>query len=208
MRQSRSAGRAGVSSDVGTLVRGLQQVSAAIEQARLLGVDVAVPADLYEICNKIVRQQNLASGHGGSVDSKSGSTESEGGSSRRTGRSGKGRVKELDVRAQDVPLRRLVLQVITPGREFTVADVTKDLRDLGATWEANKVSNALGYWVGRGRLERSRKGVYICPVLPRMDDLEGVTSRDEPVALQARAKGADRKERDANEEAVQTKRAM
>jgi hypothetical protein len=59
-----------------------------------------------------------------------------------------------------LPLRRLVLRVVEPGSVFTVQGVVEKLADLGVSRPANQVSNALGYFVPRGLLERVSKGVY------------------------------------------------
>lgn len=59
-----------------------------------------------------------------------------------------------------LPLRRLVLQVVEPGSVFTVQSVVEKLAALGVSRPANQVSNALGYFVPRGLLQRVSKGVY------------------------------------------------
>jgi hypothetical protein len=136
------------------LARSLEHMAAAIDQARSAGLSVHVPEALYLACCEIVsryqdpagqreparRPDLLASGRGGRM----------------------ARAASL----HDVPLRRLVWQVLDPGEEFTVADVTKRLAGLGISLPANKVSNALGYWVSRGRLARQRKGTYSYPIIP------------------------------------------
>jgi regulator of replication initiation timing len=60
------------------------------------------------------------------------------------------------------PLRRLVWRVIPADRSFSVAEVAEGLVALGVPKPSsrNEISNALGYWVRRGRLERCSKGVY------------------------------------------------
>jgi hypothetical protein len=99
---------------------------------------------------------------------------------------------------QDVPLRRLVWQVINPGEEFTVADISARLAELGASWPTTAVSNALGYWASRERLTRVRKGTYN---YPRPGSLSGslTSSADQqqegPAASTHRAIGARGKER-------------
>jgi hypothetical protein len=65
---------------------------------------------------------------------------------------------------REVPLRRLLWQVITPGETFfRVSTVVERLAALGLEIEPAKVSNALGYWVDHHRLVRVRKGVYTYP---------------------------------------------
>ncbi|TYB49319.1 hypothetical protein [Actinomadura chibensis] len=64
----------------------------------------------------------------------------------------------------DIPLRRLVWRVLTPGETFTAPEVVERLSGIGVDVAAQKVSNALGYWFARGDLCRRRKGVYYYPI--------------------------------------------
>jgi hypothetical protein len=133
----------------------LMRLAEAISGARALGLSVDVPQPLHTAC------LHVAALHG----------------------------KELGAAAEpsppyaesrdpmhDVPLRRLIWQVIDPGETFTVTEVTERLRELGVTWPTNKVSNALGYWVSRQRLQRPRKGVYYCTPAEELDRKEAGTS--------------------------------
>lgn len=125
------------------------------------GLSVSVPEPLYLACLEIVDRHELPDGKppgarrpypdpvSSTVPAGAPHTLSE-----RTADS---------VKMRDVPLRRLIWQVINPGEEFTVADITARLAELGAQWPTNAVSNVLGYWVSRDRLTRIRKGTYTYP---------------------------------------------
>jgi hypothetical protein len=151
--------------DLQLLAESLHAVAAAIDQARLSGLSVTVPEPLYRACLEIVTRHDGPDGPRGRTSSSGGrrdtgpvltsrTPEGSGGSRDRT-------TGGLEVR--DVPLRRLVWQVINPGEEFTVADIAARLDEVGASWPTTAVSNALGYWASRDRLTRVRKGTYRYP---------------------------------------------
>jgi hypothetical protein len=136
------------------LVRALNEVVAAIDRARSVGLPVDVPDQLYRACVEVIaRHQSpgLPDGSG------------SGSSSRRASGAAADHAS-----VHDVPLRRLVWQVINPGEEFTVNQVLHRLVLMGVRPPANAVSNALGYWVSRQRLQRLRKGVYLYPFDPAL----------------------------------------
>ena len=161
--------------DARDLVTTLMAIVAAIDQARSLGLPVNVPQSLYRACLEIVERYDPSAGLAGTGGlAKQPFVEDAGartplrpnpspGTTRRARRSALNPAA-TGASVHDVPLRRLIWQVLDPGEEFTVADVVGRLADLGTSWSASNVSNALGYWVSRGRLTRQRKGVYTYPV--------------------------------------------
>jgi hypothetical protein len=62
-----------------------------------------------------------------------------------------------------LPLRRAIWHVVHSGNQVDVAEVTARLGCLGRVDQPGVVSNALGYWVAHGQLERVRDGVYHRP---------------------------------------------
>jgi hypothetical protein len=181
---------AGAVTEVEELVQRLNDVRNAISRARSLGVPVQVPEPLYQACLALIDDHNGPRGGGGVVPTGSMSRST---SVRMSPRdvdvaSPAAGSEALDDLITKVPLRQMLWQVITPGEEFTVTDVTERLERRGLSWPANKVSNALGYWVSRRRLERRRKGVYLYPEIPVADDLisDGV-QRESPAGLTSRA---------------------
>jgi hypothetical protein len=163
--------------DIDALVSSLRAVVEAFDHARTFGLPVAVPDPLYQACLEVVTRHDRDPDPG-RHDRPQRAVEAA--LSPRPGRpaavvsreAGK-RVEPRGERvsAEDVPLRRLVWQVIDADQDFTVADVVQRLDALGASWPANRVSNALGYWVTRGRLHRERKGVYRCRSQRPVEDL-------------------------------------
>ena len=140
------------------LAESLQAVAAAFDQARMSGLSVSVPETLYLACLDIVDRHDLPGGKPpGGRDLHREPTVPRA----PAGTSGGRTVNR--VKMQDVPLRRLVWQVINPGEEFTVADISARLAELGASWPTTAVSNVLGYWASRERLIRIRKGTYSYP---------------------------------------------
>lgn len=158
------------------LARRLKLLADTIEKARALGLPVGVPPTLLAACQHIVTLQ---------LDASEPPTEPL-----TPGPDGRDAM-------HDVPLRRLVWKVIDPGETFTVTDVTERLRQLGVTWPTNKVSNALGYWVSRQRLQRESKGVYYYTPADEQD-LQSVHSPadqgDTARAFQVHARGLDPRE--------------
>lgn len=151
---------------VDDLVQRLREIVAAVDTARALGAHAEVPHALREACAAVIARDT--SPGGGGWRAVPAALTGSGAETPRTGRgvaldSPAGGLTDAEM-AQQVPLRRLIWQVISPGEEFTVAQIVDRLAELGAQWPANKVSNALGYWVNRNRLDRPRKGRYLYPV--------------------------------------------
>jgi hypothetical protein len=193
--------------DVSELTRALDELVAAIDQARSLGLAVKVPDPLYQACRQVVARHE-ASRHAGEGREPSGPQRIQEArpAARGTGSTiDDGMVGSAAVR--DVPLRRLIWQVLDPGEEFTVSDVADRLAELGAPWPANKVSNALGYWVSRQRLDRQRKGVYRWPITaaPVVDRRNEDSQREIPAGNRASAR---RKEVASNGVQEEQRKAM
>lgn len=148
---------AGLPPDPQTLAESLREVAVAFDQARASGLSVSVPEPLYFACLDIIHRHDLPDGpppgDGRPVPS----------AAPNRGPSVRPEPLSERVNMQDVPLRRLVWQVIDPGEEFTVAEITARLARLGAPRPTTAVSNALGYWASRERLTRVRKGTYCYP---------------------------------------------
>jgi hypothetical protein len=166
------------------LARDLARMVVTIDQARAVGLSVAVPDALYRACLEVIARYQDPSGSRGADgrpsarstglnrQRRSASVEGPSALDGSSGQAAPG--SPLD----DVPLRRVIWQVIDPGAEFTVADVVQRLALLGVSVPANKVSNALGYWASRNRLYRERKGTYRYPAtIVRPTELEPVDSR-------------------------------
>jgi hypothetical protein len=154
------------------LVDSLLKGAAAVEQARALGLPVAVPDSLYRACLKVVSLHDQVDG--ADPDLAPQQERSQPTPAARRPHSGKaivsGAARGASLRAGDVPLRRLVLQVVNPGEQFTVSEVAERIAALGATWSASAISNALGYWASRDRLTREQKGIYSYPQPPSLAD--------------------------------------
>jgi hypothetical protein len=174
---TRSARDPAAVADASDLATALMAIAAAVDQARSLGLPVNVPQLLYQACLEIIERYDPSVGPDGAEgQAQPPSTQGAGARAQLTPTrpnlsAGTGRQRQLALNPSvagasyaDVPLRRLIWQVLDPGEEFTVADVVDRLADLGTSWTATNVSNALGYWVSRGRLARQRKGVYTYPV--------------------------------------------
>ena len=179
------------------LAKALNEVVAAIDQARSVGLPVDVPEQLYRACVEIIAR------HGGSRPPGGSGARS---SSHRAPSSATGEAMALTEAAllsntptrdhasvHDVPLRRLLWQVLDPGEEFTVNEVVERLAAIGVHSPANKVSNALGYWVSRQRLDRQRKGVYLYPIIadPVSNARKEDTSQEVPAGDRATARRRD-----------------
>jgi len=153
------------SPDVPQLAESLKKVATAIDQARALGLPVSVPEPLYLACVAIINRHEQPDGGTPTGASSSASPARPAASEHQLAlREGSplsaSHSPNAGVKVDDVPLRRLIWQVINPGEEFTVADVGQRIAALGVSWPPSAVSNALGYWASRGRLTRKRKGVY------------------------------------------------
>jgi hypothetical protein len=151
--------------DVPQLVNSLLKVASTVDQARALGLPVAVPESLYRACLEIVSLHDHVDGADSDLVPRKGRAQQvPGGRRSASGKaSASGVTGDARLRVRDVPLRRLVLQVVNPGEEFTVSEVAERIAALGATWSASAVSNALGYWASRDRLRREQKGIYSYP---------------------------------------------
>ena len=179
------------------LAKALNEVVAAIDQARSVGLPVDVPEQLYRACVEIIARHRGSRPPGGSGARSS---------SHRAPSSATGEAMALTEAAllsntptrdhasvHDVPLRRLLWQVLDPGEEFTVNEVVQRLAAIGVHSPANKVSNALGYWVSRQRLDRQRKGVYLYPIIadPVSNARKEDTSQEVPAGDRATARRRD-----------------
>ena len=152
-----SSGPADSERQVEELARALDRMAEAIDHARAIGLAVEVPDALYRACLAIVSRYRAPS-HSTDPDQRRRTAHS----SASVATTGSRPSRPLPT---DVPLRRLVWQVLDPGEEFTVTDVVGRLNLLNVSAHPNKVSNVLGYWVSRGRLARRRKGVYVFPIV-------------------------------------------
>lgn len=148
----------GASPDPQFLAESLRGVAAAFDRARMSGLSVSVPESLYLACLEIVDRHDLPGGKPPGAGRQAAAAGTAPGSAAASGDQAAGRVG-----MKDVPLRRLVWQVVNPGEQFTVADIAARLAELGASWPTTAVSNVLGYWASRDRLTRVRKGTYLYP---------------------------------------------
>jgi hypothetical protein len=114
-------------------VAALNQLADAADEAVAAGATVTIPPALREACAMIVALADT------------------------------GATSTMTRMVVTMPLRRMLWHVLEPGEQFTVAQVVALLEQRGASWPANKVSNALGYWVDRGRMVRVTQGVYKWP---------------------------------------------
>jgi hypothetical protein len=152
------------------LADALADVAAAIDQARSVGLAVDVPEQLYRACREIIYRRADPPPTGRS--SPSSFADSALGTTRVRSADAPGVATPRSSLARehppvlDVPLRRLLWQVLDPGERFTVNDVVKRLATMGVDAPPSAVSNALGYWVSRQRLSREKKGVYRYPTIP------------------------------------------
>lgn len=203
------------------LARTLGEMAAAIDQARSMGLPVNVPEPLYRACLEIIDRYDPPAGPDDTEAETSPSSVRDanaqghravahrGPSARatRTARQPAASRMAGGASIDDVPLRRLIWQVLDPGEEFTVTDVVERLTELGGSWPANKVSNALGYWVARRRLARQRKGVYRYPVAndPFADLRDEDSQQEIPADRRATAPG---KEKSSNDVQNRQRQAM
>jgi hypothetical protein len=171
--------------DTKELADALDELVGAIDQARSLGLAVDVPYPLYLACKAVVHRYEPR--HAGSEAVGRSLTDARSPARERP-------AVDDEVSAgpsiSDMPLRRLLWQVLDPGEEFTVADVVARLAKLGAPWPPNAVSNALGYWASRQRLDRRRKGVYRWPLSAESsaDNLHKDLGREIPAGARALAR--------------------
>lgn len=120
------------------LVADIRALQEAVRTLRSAGMPADLPAELVAACRELVE-----------LDAH--------------GRSTPGARSTADDLA-DIPLRRLVWRVLTPGETFTVPQVVERLAELGVDVGAPQVSNVLGYWFARDELQRRRKGLYYYPL--------------------------------------------
>jgi hypothetical protein len=212
---------AGTAAHARAIAQSLNEVVAAIDQARSLGLPVSVPESLYRACLEVVARYEASTGSDDpgapsrrrasrDLDTPGGATATQhprpASQVANAARTGDGDRVGGGASARDVPLRRLVWQVLNPGEEFTVAEVVERLTNLGVSWAPNTVSNALGYWVSRGRLDRTRKGVYRYPMttgplgnLRKEDPQRGVPAERRTIARgkESRGNGVEQKQKKA-----------
>ena len=191
------------------LAKALSEVAAAIDQARSVGLPVDVPDRLYYACLEIIARHNGSDPPTGCHQPQSpygdhsSPTAQAVASLDRAARHGRPPTRD-QASVHDVPLRRLLWQVLNPGEEFTVNVVVQRLADIGVHSPANKVSNALGYWVSRGRLNRRRKGVYLYPVIP--NPLKDTHIAESTQTASARGRAEARRKGMSNDSVNESKR--
>lgn len=163
------------------LVRELRDAVNLFETARRVRMPLQVPDEVYQLCRAIIDlcDRPVPPGDG------SASEPDLGGASKATPPSMRRRAEQSALR--HAPLRQMIFEVIPPGEPFTVSDVTRGLNALGIAASSTAVSNALGYWVTRSRLERTRKGVYqtMAGHRDQLSDSSGLNSQPENPATPA-----------------------
>lgn len=140
--------------NVRVLVDGIRSLLHAVETVRRTGQRADLPPDLVTACRDVVAAEERASIAPTDLGSAKGAQTKPLGQ----------KWPALDDEAiSSIPLRRLLWRVLVPGEQFSVSDVVERLADQGVDHDGSTVSNALGYWVNRNRLERVRKGHYFLP---------------------------------------------
>lgn len=190
------------------LTRALNEVVAAIDQARSVGLPVDVPEQLYRACMEIIARHKGSRPPGGSGARSS----SHRAPSPATGQTIASMEAALlpnpptrdHASVHDVPLRRLLWQVLDPGEEFAVDEVVQRLAAIGVHSPANTVSNALGYWVSRQRLHRLRKGVYLYPII--VDPTSNAPKEDTSQQVPAGGRATARRRETSNDSVHENKR--
>jgi hypothetical protein len=124
--------------NVQRLVEDLRALHDAVRTLRAAGMEADLPAELVVACRELVELDEPERGAP--------------------------RIRSATDDLSDIPLRRLVWRVLTPGETFTAPEVVERLSGIGVDVAAQQVSNALGYWFARGSLRRRRKGVYYYPL--------------------------------------------
>ncbi|WP_414943791.1 hypothetical protein [Amycolatopsis sp. cmx-11-32] len=140
------------------LVEGIRKFLGLTQTLRQAGAVVQLPPQLVQVCREVLHE-----------------VESSPASSPRPPSSVNSQMSVADKALQELPLRRLLLQVIAPGETFTVTEVVNRLAKLGVTADSAKVSNALGYQVDRGQLVREHRGLYTYPVETLSANATGTT---------------------------------
>lgn len=144
--------------NVDVLVEGIRELLRMAQKLGQAGVPVNLPSRLVQVCREVVEE----------VDGPPSDTP-------------RGRLRQDSQRAiadkalRELPLRRLLLQVIAPGESVTVPEVVDRLAKVGVTADSTKVSNALGYQVDRGPLIREHRGLYTYPVDASSTEVTGTT---------------------------------
>jgi hypothetical protein len=144
--------------NVNVLVEGIRKFLGLTQTLRQAGAAVQLPPQLVQVCREVLDE-----------------VEGSPASSPRPPSDGDSQKSVADKALRELPLRRLLLQVITPGETFTVPEVVNRLAKLGVTADSAKVSNALGYQVDRGQLVREHRGLYTYPVETLSADATGTT---------------------------------
>jgi hypothetical protein len=145
--------------NVDVLVEGIRELLRMAQKLGQAGVPVNLPPRLVQACREVVDEVD-----GPPSDTPRGRRPSE--DSQRS---------IADKALRELPLRRLLLQVIAPGESVTVPEVVDRLAKVGVTADSTKVSNALGYQVDRGPLIREHRGLYTYPVDASPADATGTT---------------------------------
>lgn len=142
--------------DVDMLVEGIRKLLDAAQTLRQMGATEVplLPPRLIQVCREVLEEVDASP--------RSRSAASHDSLHRRPVAS----QSEVNDALRDMPLRRLLLQVISPGETFTVPEIVARLAKLGKQIDPAKVSNALGYQVARKQFVRERKGLYTYPVQP------------------------------------------
>lgn len=146
--------------DVDVLVGGIRTLLGALETVRRSGGPAELPPALVDVCRDVV-----AAHDGATVKMRPKPDPATSARARHPVRI------DRDDAVREMPLRRLLWQVLEPGTTFTVGEVVTALEALGADVDAARVSNALGYWTApsRNRLQRERKGLYYFPLDTRAE---------------------------------------
>ena len=147
------------------LVRELREAVTLFDTLRRVRMPYVVPEDVYELCRAVIAHHDHPAepGPGGGPPPTS-------------------RRRAEESALHHAPLRQMIFEVIPPGESFNIADVTRGLAELGIDATSSAVSNVLGYWVTRGRLQRTRKGVYQSLAGTDAQETSGPSDREEPPA--------------------------
>jgi hypothetical protein len=144
--------------NVDVLVEGIRELLHMAQKLGQAGVPVNLPPRLVQVCREVLDE----------VDGPPSDTH-------RANPITDSQRSVADKALRELPLRRLLLQVIAPGESVTVPEVVDRLAKVGVRADSAKVSNALGYQVDRGPLIREHRGLYTYPVDASSADATGTT---------------------------------